>query len=75
MQHQLDIAQAVQQAGVDNVHHVREIQRAIGAFGPSALAAEEFSRARVSYQSFHRLFENHAQKVTHKLLIPNRVYP
>jgi len=63
MQDQLDIAESMQQAGVHHVHQVREIQRAIGALGPAAIAAEEFSRAPVPQQSFHRLFEIHGHKL------------
>jgi hypothetical protein len=62
IQDQLHIAEPVQQTGMDDVHHVREIKRAVGAFGPAAIASEEFPRARVSQQSFHWRSEIHAQK-------------
>jgi hypothetical protein len=75
MQDQLDITKPVQQAGMDRVHDVREIQCAIDAFGPAAIATEELPRARVPHHSFHRLFEIHASKFTYNLLNPNRVYP
>jgi len=54
---------------------VREIKGAVGPFSPTAIAAEEFSCARVPQQSFHRLFEIHGQKVAYNSLLTNRVYP
>ena len=61
---------------MDDVHDVREIQRAVDALGPTAVAAEELACARVSQQSFHRLFEIHVpQRLRHNCVIPNGVYP
>lgn len=48
---------------MDDVHEVREIQGAIDALGPAAVPAEEFSRAAVPQQAFHRFFEIHAVKI------------
>lgn len=73
IQNEFHIAEPVQQTGMNNVHDVRKIQGAISAFGPAAVAAEEFSGARVSQQSFHRLFQIHVHKIAYNSLIPNRV--
>jgi hypothetical protein len=63
MKDQFDITEPVQQAGMHHVHQMREIQSAIGALGPTAIAAEKFSSANVPHQSLHRFFEIHADKL------------
>jgi hypothetical protein len=48
MQNQFDVAQAVQQTGVDHAHDVGEIQSSILACRPTTVSAKEFSCVRVS---------------------------
>ena len=65
----------MQQTRMNDMHNMGKMQRPIDTLGPAAIAAEEFSRARISHESFDWLFEIHAQKLAYIWLSPNRVYP
>ena len=75
MEDEFDVTESMQQTGVDDVHDVGKIQRAVGAFGPAAISAKEFSSSCMSQQSFHRLFKIHGSKLPAFGENPNGVYP
>jgi hypothetical protein len=74
MKHQLDVAESMKEARMDDVHDVRKIQSAIDVLGPAAFAAEKFPRARVAHQPFHWPFENHVPRLRQTAQNPNGVY-
>jgi hypothetical protein len=65
MEDEFGVAEAVQEARVDNVHDVGKIHGALGALGPTAVCAKEFFSASISQQSFRRLVEIHMPKLRH----------
>ena len=62
MQHQFNVMKPVEETRVHHAHDMGKVQGAVGARGPAAISSKEFSRARMSQQSFHWFFEIHVPK-------------
>jgi hypothetical protein len=52
VQDQLNVLQPVQEAGVNDVHQMREIESAVDALCPATVATEELAGAAVSQEPF-----------------------
>jgi hypothetical protein len=72
---EFDVPKPVQQAGVHDVHQMGEIQRAINALGPAAVAAKEFSSAAVPQQLPGWFFDTHPTRFAFSDAKTNRVNP
>ena len=60
LQNELYISQPVQKACMNDMHQMRKIQRSLRTFGPSSIAAEEFSGPSIPHQTLHRFLKFHA---------------
>lgn len=68
LQNQFHVSQSMQQARVNHVHQVREIQRPLRPFGPSPIGAEELSGSPMPQQTLDRLIKFHASKFSSRQL-------
>src|SRR6516225_7119536 len=59
VQHQFDISQPMQQAGMNAVQQMRKIQRPLRTFGPSPTAADKFSGSPMPHQTLNWLIKFH----------------